>query len=34
MKIITYNISGLGRSLKWGAVRKLVIKEQVDMLSL
>jgi len=34
MKIITYNIWGLGRGLKWGPVKKLVVNEQVDMLCL
>lgn len=32
MKIITYNIKGLGRGLKWASIRKMVKKEQVDML--
>ena len=34
MKIITYNIRGLGRGLKWASIRKLVKKERVDMLCL
>lgn len=34
MKIITYNIKGLGRGLLWASIRKLVKKEQVDMLCL
>ena len=34
MKISTYNIWGLGRGLKWGPVKKLVVNEQVDMLCL
>ena len=34
MKIITYNIRGLGRGLKWALIRKLVKKERADMLCL
>jgi len=34
MKIITYNIRGLGRGLKWASIRKLVKKERIDMLCL
>ena len=34
MKIITYNIRGSGRGVNWGAVKKLVVNEQVDMLCL
>jgi len=32
MNIISYNIRGLGRGVKWSAVRRLVLKHQVDML--
>lgn len=34
MKIITYNIKRLGRGLMWASIRKLVKKEQVDMICL
>jgi len=34
MKIITYNIRGLRRGVKWAAIRRMVIKERVDMLCL
>ena len=32
MKIITYNTRGLGRGVKWVAIRIMVQKERVDML--
>ena len=32
MNIITYNVRGLGRGMKWTAIRRLVKKESVDML--
>ena len=34
MKIVTYNVRGLGRGLKWASIRNLVKKEQVDLLCL
>jgi len=34
MKIVTYNIRGLRRGIKWKAIKKLVVKEQGDMLCL
>ena len=32
MKIITYNTRGLGRGVKWVAIRIMLQKERVDML--
>lgn len=32
MKILTYNIRGVGSSIKWKAIRKLVVKEEVQLL--
>ena len=32
MNIITYNARGLGRGVKWPAIRRLVNKQHVDML--
>lgn len=32
MNIISYNIRGLGRGVKWIAIRRLVTKHQTDML--
>lgn len=32
MNIITYNVRGLGRGVKWAAIRHLVKRETVDML--
>ena len=34
MKIISYNVRGLGRGVKWGAIRRLVKQEGVDMICL
>ncbi|KAL2974380.1 hypothetical protein AAZX31_14G101500 [Glycine max] len=34
MKIMSYNIRGLGRGLKWASIRKLVKRECVEMLCL
>ena len=34
MKIITYNIRGLGRGVKWAAIRRMIRKERADMLCL
>ena len=34
MQIITYNIRGLGRGVKWAAIRKLVKKERINILCL
>lgn len=32
MNIISYNVRGLGRGVKWAAIRRMVRKEQADML--
>ena len=32
MNIVSYNVRGLGREVKWAAIRRLVKKHQVDML--
>jgi len=32
MNIISYNVRGLGRGVKWPAVRRLVNKHYIDML--
>lgn len=34
MNIISYNIRGLGRGVKWAAIRRLIRKENVDMICL
>ena len=34
MNIISYNVRGLGRGVKWGAIRRLVQQEGVDMICL
>ena len=34
MKIISFNVRGLGRGIKWGSIRRMVIKETVGMLCL
>lgn len=34
MNIVSYNVRGLGRGVKWAAVRRLVKKNQVDLLCL
>ncbi|KAH1193028.1 Phosphoglycerate kinase [Glycine max] len=34
MNILSYNIRGLGRGIKWASIRKLVGKHQVDVLCL
>lgn len=34
MNILSYNIRGLGREVKWSAVRRLVKYHHVDMLCL
>ena len=34
MNIISYNVRGLGRGVKWGAIRRLVKQEDVDMICL
>ena len=34
MNIISYNVRGLGRGVKWGAIRRLVKHEGVDMICL
>jgi len=32
MNVITYNVRGLGRGVKWAAIRRVVMKEHIDML--
>ena len=32
MNIISYNVRGLGRGIKWAAIRRMVRKEHIDML--
>ena len=32
MNIITYNVRGLGRGVKWPVIRRLVTKQHIDML--
>lgn len=32
MKIITYNVRGLGRGVKWPAIRRMATKQNIDML--
>lgn len=32
MNIITYNVRGLGRGIKWPAIRRLVNKQRIDMI--
>ena len=32
MNIISYNVRGLGRGVKWPAVRRMVNKHHIDML--
>ena len=34
MNIISYNIRGLGRGVKWAAIRRLIRKQNVDMICL
>ena len=34
MKIISYNVRGLGRGVKWGAIRRMIKKETVDFICL
>ena len=34
MNIITYNVRGLGRGVKWAAIRRLIKKENADMICL
>ena len=31
MNIVTYNVRGLGRGVKWAAIRRLIKKENVDI---
>ena len=31
MNIISYNIRGLGRGIKWAAIRRMVHTEQIDL---
>jgi len=32
MNIISYNVRGLGRRVKWGAIRRMIKKEHIDMI--
>ena len=32
MNVITYNVRGLGRGVKWATIRRVVMKEHIDML--
>ena len=32
MNIVSYNIRGLGRGVKWAAIRRLIRKHKADML--
>ena len=32
MNIITYNVRGLGRGVKWVSIRRLIKKESIDMI--
>ena len=32
MNIITYNVRGLGRGIKWPTIRRMVNKQHIDML--
>ncbi|KAL3005674.1 hypothetical protein AAZX31_08G233200 [Glycine max] len=34
MNIISYNVRGLGRGVKWPAIKKLVIRHNIDMICL
>lgn len=34
MNIISYNVRGLGRGVKWAAIRRMVKKHRIDMLCL
>jgi len=34
MNIISYNVTGLGRGVKWAAIRRLIKMENVDMICL
>lgn len=34
MNIISYNVRGLGRGVKWPTIKRLVIRHKVDMLCL
>ena len=34
MKIISYNVRGLGRGVKWGAIRRMIKQEAVDFICL
>ena len=34
MKIISYNVRGLGRGVKWGAIRRMIKQEVVDLICL
>ena len=32
MNIITYNVRGLRRGIKWSSIRRMVKKEHIDMI--
>ena len=34
MKLISYNVRGLGRGVKWGAIRRMIKQETVDLICL
>ena len=34
MNIVSYNVRGLGRGVKWAAVRRVIKKENVDFICL
>ena len=34
MNIASYNVRGLGRGLKWAAIRRLINKENIQMICL
>ena len=34
MNIVSYNVRGLGRGVKWAAIRRLIKKEGVNMICL
>ena len=34
MKLISYNVRGLGRGVKWGAIRRMIKQEAVDLICL
>ena len=34
MNILSYNVRGLGRGIKWASIRNLVGKQRIDLLCL